>query len=249
MAWVVGMDEVVLIEVENCGGSPTTQDACNKSPFSDSCQVEAVGMSGDLWMLWNEDNLKIQIMREGSILSMLSLLLRGRIPPHSYLCSSYSSSEIFFLACAGKWITGPLFVGGDFNTILTLDERQGGSNILFVDSNLFAKWVNYLNLVDLGFSRPPFTWSRGSSSNMRVAKCLDLIFTNLVCRIRWVDASIKHLPEHSSDHKPILLSLKRCDKTQRRRRPFRFEAAWLEHLHFQIFVDRKWDRQMRYISP
>ncbi|KAL8151698.1 hypothetical protein V2J09_021506 [Rumex salicifolius] len=60
-----------------------------------------------------------------------------------------------------KDITEHMFIGGNFNCILSMDERQGGSGRVSVDSDRFLDWVNELELIDMGFMGPRFTWRRG----------------------------------------------------------------------------------------
>lgn len=55
----------------------------------------------------------------------------------------------------------PLVVGGDFNTIVRLDERTGGNGRLSSDSIAFGDWINELYLIDMGFKGNRYTWKRG----------------------------------------------------------------------------------------
>ncbi|XP_010473926.1 PREDICTED: uncharacterized protein LOC104753360 [Camelina sativa] len=48
-------------------------------------------------------------------------------------------------------VVGPLVVGGDFNTIVRLDERAGGNGRLSYDSLAFGDWINDSSLIDMGF--------------------------------------------------------------------------------------------------
>lgn len=54
-------------------------------------------------------------------------------------------------------IDDPVLVGGDFNTILRIDERTGGNGRLSPDSLAFGDWINELALVDMGFRGITFT--------------------------------------------------------------------------------------------
>lgn len=61
-------------------------------------------------------------------------------------------------------IDEPVVIGGDFNTILRLDERTGGNGRLSPDSLAFGEWINELALVDIGFKGNMFTWRRGKET-------------------------------------------------------------------------------------
>ncbi|XP_072066677.1 uncharacterized protein [Arachis hypogaea] len=52
--------------------------------------------------------------------------------------------------------------------------------------------------------------------------------------------SIKHLPSLKSNHSPIYLQLSPVALPNRRRRPFHFLAAWLNHPKFDNLVSNNW---------
>ena len=55
---------------------------------------------------------------------------------------------------------------------------------------------------------------------------------------------MRHLPFLASDHAPLYLQLTPEVKGDARRRPFRFEAAWLQHNEFQNLLTASWDRDI-----
>lgn len=52
---------------------------------------------------------------------------------------------------------------------------------------------------------------------------------------------VHHLPQYKSDHRPLLVKFSSQRRPNRHRRPFRFEAAWLTHEHFDQFLRNTWD--------
>lgn len=125
-------------------------------------------------------------------------------------------------------IAGPLVIGGDFNTIVRVDERSGGNGSLSLDSLEFGEWINELSLIDMGFKGSKFTWKRGRYESTFVAKRLDRVLCCPHARLKWQEAVVTHLPFLSSDHSPLLVQLCPEKKGDPRRRPFRFEAMWLK---------------------
>ncbi|KAL8171312.1 hypothetical protein V2J09_023116 [Rumex salicifolius] len=119
----------------------------------------------------------------------------------------------------------PLFTGGDFNVIVSLDERSGGSGGLMEDSAIFSNLISRRDLVDMGFSGSKFTLCRGATDAPIVSKRLDKFLMN----IPWDEAFVRHLPAVRSDHNPLLLSLLSSSGFNTHRSPFRFEARWLTH--------------------
>lgn len=51
-----------------------------------------------------------------------------------------------------------MVIGGDFNTIVRLDERTGGNGPLSPDLLTFGDWINEMSLIDLGFRGKKYTW-------------------------------------------------------------------------------------------
>lgn len=134
---------------------------------------------------------------------------------------------------SGENIDEPLLIGGDFNTILRLDERSGGNGRLSPDSLAFGEWLNELALVHMGFRGDTFTWRRGKETRNLVAKRLDRALCSAQTRVRWQEAVVTHLPFLASDHRPLYVQLEPEQRSNPRRRPFIFEAAWLKHEGFK----------------
>lgn len=91
-------------------------------------------------------------------------------------------------------ISEPLIIGGDFNTIVQVDERTGGNDQLSTDSLAFGDWISELALIDMGFKGNKYTWKRGRFESTFVAKRLDRVFCCAQSRLKWQEASIMHLP-------------------------------------------------------
>lgn len=102
-------------------------------------------------------------------------------------------------------ITGPLLIGGDFNTIVRLDERTGGNGRLSPDSLEFGNWISEMSLIDMGFKGNKYTWRRGKAGSSFIAKRLDRVLCCAQVRLNWQEARVSHLPVLASDHSPLYL--------------------------------------------
>ncbi|KAL8171078.1 hypothetical protein V2J09_022882 [Rumex salicifolius] len=112
----------------------------------------------------------------------------------------------------------PLFMAGDFNCILSMDERIGGGG------------------------REAFTLTRRSfRRSLMILPWLDRALVNLEACFKWPNAIVRHLPKFASDHTPLLLNLDPTASQNRHRMPFRFEGAWLLHPSFREFLDGAWN--------
>lgn len=101
-----------------------------------------------------------------------------------------------------------------------------------------------MSLIDMGFSGNQFTWKRGKTESTFVAKRLDRVLCCAQSRLKWQEAKVTHLPFLASDHAPLYLQLTPGVRGNACRRPFRFEAAWLQHSEFQELLVASWDREI-----
>ena len=96
----------------------------------------------------------------------------------------------------------------------------------------------------MGFKGNKFTWRRGKDRRNFVAKCLDRVLCIAQTRVRWQEAVVSHLPFLASDHAPVYVQLEPEQRGNPRRRPFRFEAAWLKHDGFKELLSTSWNREL-----
>lgn len=74
-----------------------------------------------------------------------------------------------------------------------------------------------------------------------MTKRLDCVLYNAQARLKWQEAGVSHLPFLSSHPVPLYLQLVPKVKCNPKRRPFRFEAAWLSHDGFKELLRTSWD--------
>ena len=124
---------------------------------------------------------------------------------------------------------------GDFNDILSCDEKWGGNR---PSNSRMSKFKNYLNaysMIDLSFSGPKFTWSNCHDVSSLIMERLDSALANPDWRILFPEATVSHLTRTHSDHCPFLLTL--CPIISHvLPRPFRFESIWLSHSDFHMWI-------------
>ncbi|KAL1565667.1 hypothetical protein AAHA92_01366 [Salvia divinorum] len=127
----------------------------------------------------------------------------------------------------------PWLVGGDFNTFLTEEERQGGTAERHGEMMDFADAIADCQLFDPGFDGPSFTWSRNGLWERLDRVLLGEHWTTVFAATR-----VTHLPRISSDHAPLLV---RCKASLQVPRPsFRFQNMWTRHHTFKEEIARAW---------
>jgi len=206
---------------------------------------DAVGQSGGIWLLWRSGLGDITIIEASdqfvvaklqSDTETLNIIVVYAAPSVSRRSGLWEKlSEVL------ESLEGPIVIGGDFNTIVRLDERSGGNGSLSLDSVQFGDWINSNCLVDMGFNGNKFTWKRGKVEANFVAKRLDRVLCCAHARLKWQDARVTHLPFLASDHAPLYVQLSPVVDRDPSRRPFRFEAMWLSHPSFREMLLASWN--------
>lgn len=212
-----------------------------RTGFEFSHRVESNGYSGGIWILWNN---RVDV----------KVLVNHRQFVHSVIKMSDRDQMIFFTAIYGSqnptnrkdlWedLTntmaqnrGPWLLGGDFNALLTGDERKGGSSRPRKGCSLLKEFVDRNHLMDLGFVGPKLTRRRGT-----LLERLDRALCNNEWAELFPDCFVQHLPKMKSDHRPILVKSDEMGQRSNEKRPFQFLAAWLGRTQFHDLLSRVWN--------
>lgn len=110
-----------------------------------------MGQSGGLWLLWisevgnvsvidsTDQFIHVRVEDGAEILHLVAVYAAPTVSRRSGLWNSIQNTV--------QNIDGPLVIGGDFNTIVRIDERTGGNGCLSTDSIAFGNGlVNWLLL-------------------------------------------------------------------------------------------------------
>ena len=99
----------------------------------------------------------------------------------------------------------PWIVAGDFNEILSNDEKEGQRLRAQSQLDNFRQALDECALMDLGFVGPKFTWNNGRAGEDHVRERID----RGICNKEWRDlfpmVRVHHLTSSVSDHRPLLL--------------------------------------------
>ena len=102
----------------------------------------------------------------------------------------------------------------------------------------------------MGSNGSRFTWRGGIRNGYgRVYERLDRCFGNMRWRHLFQEANVLVLPRVRSDHHPILVELEvMSGRVNDMARPFRFEAAWLQHSEFTDFIRKSWEAEIEMLE-
>ncbi|KAJ6300776.1 hypothetical protein OIU76_021549 [Salix suchowensis] len=126
----------------------------------------------------------------------------------------------------------PWLVLGNFNSILSQDDKLNGNVVSMYEINDFHNCCHDLGLFDLNYSGCHFTWSNG-----HVWSKIDSFLVNPI----W--SSLQHTHVHFgnhgafSDHSPTMVRLDHKDKG---RRSFKLFNMWTSHVDFLNTVSESW---------
>ncbi|OMO73216.1 reverse transcriptase [Corchorus capsularis] len=140
--------------------------------FHNGVCVEPIGLSGGLCLWWKED-LKVEILSKKRLIFW---------------------DELREVAAA---INGAWVLGGDFNEVLTSDEKKGGLPLENRRVIPFHDVICDCELMDMGFKGQRFTWENRQEANIkeRLDKCL----INVRWRTLFVNAQCFNLPAIGED--------------------------------------------------
>ena len=156
---------VILVEPRISGAQ--AEYAIKKIGYPYSHRVDALGFSGGIWLLWSSHvNVTIAQSHHQFIHAEIKWVKHGK---STFLTAVYgspspSTRERLWYDLSGLMsnTSGNWLLAGDFNAVLTSQERRGGRSSQCKGNKSFISFVESHSLVDLGFSGPQFTWRRGT---------------------------------------------------------------------------------------
>ena len=136
--------------------------------------------------------------------------------------------------------TLPILIGGDFNEILSYDEKEGGANRVRKEMDGFRDVMNDMALRDLGYAGLWYTWERGNSTSTCIRERLD----RYIGTSSWLDLYpgmvVDHSLRYKSDHSAIILRPIRYRRPKSKKRRYFFETTWLLDASCEDVVKSAW---------
>ena len=212
----------------------------------DSYIVPATGLSGGLWLLWN-DEVDLQVVHSSRFYILakcvhkptsqnFNLVCIYGDPHHQQTSLIWQDVSTFVLAIPDT----PTFCMGDMNNIMHVAEKCGPKAPNFNRIRDFCYLVKQCGLFDLGYNGPAYTWSNKRFTTNPTYERLDRCLANAEWCTIFPRTTIYHLPILYSDHAPILAILE--SKPTPKPKPFRFENWWLLEEDFQTTANASWSK-------
>ncbi|CAM8948104.1 unnamed protein product [Rhodiola kirilowii] len=133
----------------------------------------------------------------------------------------------------------PWMVIGDFNEVVCDDEVKGTRPRQVWQMNNFREALKDCGLSDLGFRGYLFTFSNRREGEHEMRARLDRAVADDHWRNSFPNAMISHCHLLTSDHQMLILDTE-GSYFKRRKKPFRFEAMWIDHPDFERVMAECW---------
>ncbi|XP_074297212.1 uncharacterized protein LOC141627913 [Silene latifolia] len=128
-------------------------------------------------------------------------------------------------------------VGGDFNSLMHLNERVGGTEVTWSDISPMRQMVDQCDLVELKSIGSFFTWNNKHEVGKKVYSKLDRVLINGDWLAQFPECFANFLPEGRFDHCPCLIQFQ--TKGNRKGVPFKYFNMWAMSEEFQHTVVKK----------
>ncbi|XP_027096192.1 uncharacterized protein [Coffea arabica] len=132
-------------------------------------------------------------------------------------------------------------IAGDFNDIVSNEEKWGGSSRLESSFQDFKQFINGNHLLDIGFVGHPWTWSNNWEQGGDIKQRLD----RGLCSYPWSQVYEKihctHIASYASDHSILLFDT--MMNIGRRKKRFYFDKRWLKRDDIGEVVRSAWENE------
>ena len=133
---------------------------------------------------------------------------------------------------------GNVIIAGDLNVTLSQDEKRGGSLVRDPIREIVDETMLEWDLMDIKPSLGKFTWNNKRVGPGNIVSRLDHFLVQDSFLLLGMNLSSKILPFGGSDHKPVLLEMKKDKKLGPI--PFIFNPLWPNQPEFLKIVADAW---------
>ncbi|KAL5558527.1 hypothetical protein UlMin_034738 [Ulmus minor] len=194
--------------------------------FLNHVYVPPVRLSGGFCVAWRDGIEMEPVMMNKNIISCLVFSCPGSAPwlfSAVYGPNSSMEKRLFWenIRLQTKCFSGAWLIIGDFNTIWSSSDRSSGSGM------------------DIG--------SRRIQGHRRIRSKIDRVVANEEWWRCFPNASIRMLPQTTSNHNPQILYC--FGQNSFAKRPFRFEAMWIEDKRSYWVVNQAWQSLNHQFPP
>ncbi|XP_020254145.1 uncharacterized protein LOC109831220 [Asparagus officinalis] len=132
----------------------------------------------------------------------------------------------------------PWRICGDYNCLLSNEEKLGGINLTEADTKDFKKFIEDCNLRHLKTQGCFYTWNNKQDANSRIWCRLDRALINDAWIDEYISSHVEFMLPNLSDHSPAIVSV--YDDLKQGKKPFKFFKMWTKHENYIPTVSKIW---------
>ncbi|KAM6546121.1 hypothetical protein CsatB_026857 [Cannabis sativa] len=220
--------------------------------FSNGLEVPRVGLSGGLLLLW-KDNVDVTLLNYN--LNIFDCYIKSDNGQSWHFSAFYGTPEThkrihtwtLLERCKDVAPLMPWLVIGDFNEILSNDNKLGGALRNEQQMDKFRSVLDTCYLYEQPFERDPFTWIKGLHNVNTIKERLDWCFINDQWQNSFQPIITKHLDYYNSDHRAISVEVLPLDTRKneiKKLSRFRFEKMWLSDTAATDIIQQYWKKDL-----
>ncbi|KAI9095013.1 hypothetical protein K1719_026477 [Acacia pycnantha] len=158
--------------------------------FKHSVKREAEGFSGGIWILWNLEDLIVDVLGVDEQFIHCKLCQNNKKMYFTAVYASPSEQRRHrtwdLLLNLSHEIVEPWLLAGDFNEIKTPVEQKGGGRVNETRCRKFNNWIQECSLIDLEANGPFYTWKGPKWDGLeRAYKHLDRLWPKVLLNSYW----------------------------------------------------------------
>ncbi|XP_020687422.1 uncharacterized protein LOC110103161 [Dendrobium catenatum] len=203
------------------------------------------GLSGGIMILWRFDIGSFTVLKniDQCVIGDLNAFNNGCWMITTVFGNKEAYKRRLFWDCIQEQSQRkiPYVIGGDFNCILSQEEKRGCKKFVYSQGSLeMLKFMNDNDYHDIGMVGPRYTWCNNKHGSARILERLDRCLLNSLAIQKIQIVMVRHLARLASDHCPIVLkifveirSMARCIK---------FEDVLLSFKTSKHIVSKTWKK-------
>ncbi|KAM6564495.1 hypothetical protein CsatB_024493 [Cannabis sativa] len=218
--------------------------------FPNGIEVPRQGQGGGLMLLWKSH---VTLSINNYSLNHIDCFVESHDGPSLHFTGFYghpSASQrhltwTLLRRCSDIAPSSPWFVLGDFNEIISHDDKIGGPRRSDSQIKAFRAVVDACKLSQLSFDGQRPTWTNKSHGSGHVKERLDYGFINNQWDSTFLIPSLQHLDFYRSDHRALKATITaKSDQTGtvEFKSRFRFEKIWLREEACADIILANWNR-------
>uniref|UniRef100_A0A2N9H633 CCHC-type domain-containing protein n=1 Tax=Fagus sylvatica TaxID=28930 RepID=A0A2N9H633_FAGSY len=175
--------DILILTETRLGGTRAAKLAATL-PFAGFLSTKTIGFAGGIWCLWKSDALELDHLC--STEQEIHVSVKVKDSNSSWLLSAIYASprqaerRILWrnLSIIAANHDLPWVMIGDFNDIMSSEEKWGGNVPSHTRISEYRDCMNKCNMIDLGFSGPKYTWSNLHDISSLIMQRLDRAWAN-----------------------------------------------------------------------